>query len=355
MSIQDDVKQILDQKESKENPPVISKEEVSNPNPLLNNNKDNNFPYQNPFQEKKNEYKPNPLLKTLRTFHGDLEETINKNKESVVSIAVAEQKVKAEIKEKEEKAVKTGAPITRSQVVFEDKASIFKSSLSLFLALILFLGALSIFGVLYVMKSDKKDNVSVKMENSILPFTSEIEIETYNKNKENILSNLSSAKDGFKQQVNSILYTKLISTLEKNKKEILPVENFLNMLSSQAPQSLKRVFNKDDYMLGVYSFDTNEYFLILKPEDYGIAYSGMLKWESIMANDLSGLFPKAYLSGGVFEDDVYKSKDVRVLKDNQNKIVLIYGFIDRNTLLITANEKVFESLVSKYINSKIVR
>ena len=39
-------------------------------------------------------YTPNPELKTLRTFQGDMEETIHKKNESVVTIATAEQNKK---------------------------------------------------------------------------------------------------------------------------------------------------------------------------------------------------------------------------------------------------------------------
>lgn len=349
MSIQDDVKQILDQKE----PPPLPKEENSfNPNSIKNNS---DFSYKNPFEEKKEEYKPNPLLKTLRSFHGDLEETINKNKESVVSIAVAEQKVKTEEKKKEEKAVISGAPITKTQVVFEDSFfTKFKSSISLVLALVLFISAIGVLTTLYILKADKKTTVPLKTEKSILPFTSKKEIETYSKNKEKIFSDLVSFKNSFKDSLNSILYLKLLYTTDKNE-NILDAENFMNMLSTQAPQSLKRTFSGTNYMVGVFSFDTNEFFMLLKPSDYGNAYSGMLKWEPIMANDLSIFFPNSQNSTGVFKDDVYKSKDVRVLRDNQGKVVLIYGFIDRETILITANEKIFEALVLKYINSQIVR
>lgn len=46
-----------------------------------------------PFGEpEKSNYTPNPNLKTLRSYQSDLEETIGKKKESVVSIIAAEQR-----------------------------------------------------------------------------------------------------------------------------------------------------------------------------------------------------------------------------------------------------------------------
>src|SRR4051812_44968141 len=46
-----------------------------------------------PFgQTEKSPYTPNPDLKSLRTYQGDMEETIGKKKESLVSIIAAEQK-----------------------------------------------------------------------------------------------------------------------------------------------------------------------------------------------------------------------------------------------------------------------
>ena len=388
MSIEDDVKAILDSSvkdvSNKQNPQDQSESSLSNKSFV---------PKNSPFSEPKKEYTPNPYLKTLRSFQGDMQDAIGKNKESVVSIATAEQKARQREREEMEKFQKqyvspktnieappkienlskniistnpvVSPPVpqiktspkdvfTKSQNVFSQSgSSILKSGLSLALGLILFLGGILTIGVFYMMRGEGNKKVEVSSDKSIMAFTSKTNVSTSGKNREAILQEVSSLKNSFKEPVNSILDIRLTSS-NTDQNQNFSILNLMSIIAFNAPESLKRSF-KDEYMLGAISFDTNENFIILKPDDYGLVYSGMLRWENTMANDLKILFPDASLAEGVFIDDVYKNKDVRVLRDNKDKIVLIYGFLDRNTLLITANDKVWSVLVSKYINSQIVK
>ena len=121
------------------------------------------------------------------------------------------------------------------------------------------------------------------------------------------------------------------------------------------PSELSRSFDKK-FMVGIYSFDTNEPFIILKTSDYGASYAGMLKWEKEMSRDLGEIFSlPATLYGAPFIDEEYKNKDLRVLRNTDGKVAMLYSFIDKNTLLITANENVFSAILGKYVISQQVR
>jgi hypothetical protein len=120
------------------------------------------------------------------------------------------------------------------------------------------------------------------------------------------------------------------------------------------PPSLVRSFG-DEYMFGIYSFDTNEPFIILTVDDYAIAYSGMLKWELDAGKDLATLFniPTQNSSSTlVFKDETAKNKDMRVLKDSAGTPLVLYSFIDRKTLVITKNENVLSAIVGKFLINK---
>ena len=75
-----------------------------------------------------------------------------------------------------------------------------------------------------------------------------------------------------------------------------------------------------------------------------------------MVSDVGTLFavPQSVSSGEkIFEDEALKNKDLRVVKDSNRKTVLLYTFLDKNTILITSNESIFSAILGKFITSKI--
>jgi hypothetical protein len=323
----------------------LSQKKLENPNEII---KESPFP-----QEKKSEYKPNPLLKTLRTFKGDVEEAVNKKNESVVSIASKEEKRKDVVMQE---AKETGR-IAPEKEVFKEKRGLgfLASGLWLTVGSALIATGLITLGVLYISKSKTEEKQNVVLNKTIIQYTDKKDVSLGVGFRQDIISSISSAVSSYNQPVSSVLYLNLLKD-----KSSVDTETFLNALFASAPNSLNRSF-ASDYMLGILSFDTNEPFIILSPENYGAVYSGMLKWEPSMYYDLSPIFKGLTNSkfqvknNYTFSDYTYKNNDVRILRNDNNEIVLIYGFVDKKTLIITANERVFNSLVQKYINSKVVR
>ena len=120
------------------------------------------------------------------------------------------------------------------------------------------------------------------------------------------------------------------------------------------PPSLLRSF-EEKYMLGVYSFDTNEFFIILKTSDFATSFAGMLKWEADLQKDIGVLFDieqNASTTINIFVDRSLKNKDLRILKDSVGNTLLLYSFVDKNTLIITKNETVFGAILPKYLIQK---
>ena len=81
----------------------------------------------------------------------------------------------------------------------------------------------------------------------------------------------------------------------------------------------------------------------------------MLKWEKDMVSDVGKLFGisvNASSTPQTFVDQERRNKDLRVLKDENGKVILLYSFIDNNTLLITKNENVFGAVLSKFLISQ---
>lgn len=127
--------------------------------------------------------------------------------------------------------------------------------------------------------------------------------------------------------------------------KILKASSLFEDLEIPIPSKLLRSL-KSDYMFGFHNFNGNQPFLILKTDYYDTAFSGMLDWEPTLLKDIAPLFATAIgenIENRSWGDIVIKSKDMRILKDFNEKTVLVYMFKDPNTLIISTSENtIFE-------------
>jgi hypothetical protein len=277
------------------------------------------------------EQKERVPIKSLRTYQGDVEEAIGRNKESSTTIFVAEQKRKVENPEK----------------VIEVKYNPTKNKVFVYLGAIFFiLGILTIGGVYYFRYTEK--TVVEQQTKTLLTFSKEKTLSPYGINKDIFAKKLLDENDGFKLPINSVLY---INTTVEGQDSLGEV---LALVGPNMPGSLVRSFDQN-YMIGVYSYDTNEIFFILKVKDFASSYSGMLKWEKDMAKDMEKIYsidPFLVSTSTPFIDEAIKNKDLRIIKDQNGKTQLLYSFIDKETLLITKNESIFGAILGRYTVSK---
>jgi len=294
----------------------------------------------NPFgSEPHKGYVPNPELKSLRTFQGDMQEHIEVKKETVATIAIAEQKKKIEHNE----------PTYTEPEVRAKKPGGGGSLFVIFGILALIVGGV-ILGAMYFLQTETDTTLGSSVEKTLISYTDKKEVALSTLNAQALATSLLQEKATYQAAANSVLYTKF----SQGGTVILNTTLF-QTIAINAGDALKR--NIEDGMVGVYSFDTTELFFVLKPDDFGIVYSGMLDWESALGSDMSLFFPllQKHLESNpsVFTDETYKNKDVRVIRNENGAIILLYGFIDKDTLVITANERVFEAILNRYLQSKL--
>jgi hypothetical protein len=277
------------------------------------------------------------LIKSLRTYQGDVEEALHNNNFSASKVLIAEEERK---REKPDLSTLEAPKNTEARNKF-------------FLTLgglLLVLGIITVSAVYYI-KSQNQVAI-VQKTKTILPFSQEKPIITTNLSIANIISTIVSLKQSFNLPLNSILYI----NLEKNEGAQESLENFLSILGPSMPASLKRSF-VGKYMLGVYAFDSNTPFVILKTNDFSTSFAGMLKWESNMPYDLDKIFDlkENASSTNTFFDESIKNKDLRVMKDLAGKTIFLYSFIDKNTLVMTKTESVFSAILNKYLINQDVK
>ncbi len=274
-------------------------------------------------------------IKSLRTFQGDVQEAMSKNKTSTTTVFVAEEKRRLE-NPTPETAYRQNKTRNKTFIILG--------------TLLIVIGTGAVFGI-YFWKSNEKVVIEQKTK-TLIAFSEERQISIDNLHKSEFVSKFLQNINTWKASVNSVLYLNPFSDGQE-----IAIEYLLSILGPNMPASLVRSFGKQ-YMLGIYSFDTNEPFIILKVSDYSLAYPGMLKWEKDMSKDL-GLIFKIQSENGTttraFVDETIKNKDIRALKDSAGNSLLLYSFIDRQTLVIAKNENILSAIVGKFLINKQVK
>lgn len=142
-------------------------------------------------------------------------------------------------------------------------------------------------------------------------------------------------------------------------------------LQLPAPGILLRNIVATGGMAGVvHAGSTQSPFFILSVTSYTDTFAGMLSWESSMPSDLSGLFPAYSRSTATsstpsatttsqisnisnqFVDKVVANHNVREYLDTSGRMVLLYGYWNQSTLIITRNVEAFTEIVSRLATSR---
>ncbi|MFZ2621203.1 MAG: hypothetical protein WAX85_01765 [Minisyncoccia bacterium] len=273
-------------------------------------------------------------IKTLRTYKGDIEDAISENKTSSTTILVAEQ----------EKRGFAPLPSEESgQVKNRNKIIIIGGGVLLFLGLF-------IVGGVYYLKSESVVIIERKIKTPI-GFSLEKTLLVASSTKEQLRKQILSEKNSFSMPKNSVLY---INTVDPNGYSTSP-SNFLSIITTKTPSTLGRSVG-DEYMLGAYASGTNEPFIIFTTNDFPTSYSGMLSWEKTMASDVGWLFGiNEQDMSAKFLDEESQNRDLRILKNNNGKIILLYTIVDKDAIIITSSQNILNALIEKYIINKQIR
>jgi hypothetical protein len=136
----------------------------------------------------------------------------------------------------------------------------------------------------------------------------------------------------------------------------------IKALSLPAPDILLRNIDITSTVGTIHAGAESRPFFILKVGSYERTFAGMLAWEQTIASDLSQLYP-AYASipdtassttsaivvphTPVFTDGVVANYNVRVLRDDSGRSILLYGYRGKDTLIIARDEAAFTALISR--------
>ncbi len=317
--------------------------------------------------------KEEPEVKPIQTYKSDVESLVQEKNVSVVSIATAEA-------EKREKS-----PLAAVDATTEEHWILKRVTLAIGGVLLI---AVAAGALAYVFT--RPTTVPVTPLSTDAPFitvddTVQIGIDP-TANPAAIMNTLNAARVGVTLSLG--LVERLYITQGSDSAAVeLPAQKFLVALAPKAPQALVRTLS-GQYLLGVHSFDENQAFLIFHADAYETSYAAMLQWEPTMRQDLLPLFartppvrattsaaattatttatsttpsdffnqptqplptPDLTTSGipTTFTDRVVENRDARVLQTKDGDIVLLWTFLDRNTLVITTNEFTLREVITR--------
>ena len=144
----------------------------------------------------------------------------------------------------------------------------------------------------------------------------------------------------------------------------------IRLLNLGAPDILLRNVDLSSTVGVVSSGGSTNPFFILRVNSFERTFAGMLGWENTMLSDLEPLYPNYIdlpspapvsttststaiatppppIAPQGFVDDVVANRDVRALRDGLGRTLLIYGYSDKQTLVIARDEAAFTTLVAR--------
>jgi hypothetical protein len=133
-------------------------------------------------------------------------------------------------------------------------------------------------------------------------------------------------------------------------------EEIFTVLAPRAPGAFIRSLGPET-MIGTLQTTTRAPFIILTSNTFDVAFAGMLAWEPAMSTDLAPFFGapvaesfdpnkggRTETTGVQFSDTRVDNVSVRVLYGATGTERIVYGFVGRNTILITTTKEAFGAL-----------
>lgn len=275
-------------------------------------------------------------IKTLKTYASDMADAVRENEASVIQIALAEQKRKAQ------------------EEMYKSQEGTTGSKIKLFIGgLILIILAVGIAYFVIKQKDLQQSQVpQIKKVEAYISYDNDVSIDlTGTDTRENFIYKIDPelTKVENSGSIKSIFLQKKSGTDFKN----LKFTDFVSIANISAPGSFIRAVS-EDYMLGTYQKGDGtgkaHSFLILKATDYNRAFAGMLEWEKTMLYDLFPLFhidisgDNKYLLDKPFGDIIIDNKDARILYDKNGNDLMYYIFLNKDMLIITDSKEAIKEI-----------
>jgi hypothetical protein len=124
-------------------------------------------------------------------------------------------------------------------------------------------------------------------------------------------------------------------------------QEFFDILSVSLSEAALRALDTT-LMIGSVTTSTNEPYIILRTGDFDTVFSAFLMWEALMPRDLAPIFGEIGSTDVGFSDTVWNNRSMRMLKNTEGEPLLLYSFVNQNTIVITRSLPAFEKILEKF-------
>ncbi len=151
-------------------------------------------------------------------------------------------------------------------------------------------------------------------------------------------------------------------------KQIIGVKEFLGIIKSSfvLPMDGATSIVSDRFLMGVMNNQlsstqeiSHDFFILLRFRSVAEVFNNMRIWEDKMFFDLHDFFgvnisttTKDFLTKS-FENGIVENKNARILYDQDHNVVIMYVFIDNNSVIITKNPIVVREVTLRLGSSQI--
>lgn len=103
--------------------------------------------------------------------------------------------------------------------------------------------------------------------------------------------------------------------------------------------------NIEEVNFGLYR---NMPFMVMKTTNFDAVFGGLLSSEPTLTEDLDLFISSSTEALATnFTDELIQNHDIRVLKSSSGSDVLVYGFVNRSTIVITSNRETFSEVANQ--------
>lgn len=148
-------------------------------------------------------------------------------------------------------------------------------------------------------------------------------------------------------------------------KQIIGLRRFLSLIKSTFVPGDDKFLVSDNFLMGSYltglkasSPTAGDFFILLKVRSTLDIFNALRAWEGKMLTDLHGFLginltsETNYLFKKDFDDGIIENKNARVLYDKEGRIVLMYIFVDENSVVITSSEPTTHEIILRLASSE---
>lgn len=299
-------------------------------------------------------------IKSLRTYQSDIADALGQNNVTMAKIAIAEnvkkveQEVKNTPKTEAPKAIKIPEVISNRPV---ENHHVLRNLVYFFLGII-FIGSGAL-GAFYFYSKSPISKIGTPFPQGtryqgILASNTQKKIllgSLIDKRLEDVLIYEKSQTKLEPGQISELYFTQ--GTTEEP--VLINAETFITLTTTRSPESVRRSL-LEKFMFGFHqTSSTTEPYIVLKTDFFQNTFTGMLKWEPDMYDDIKSWFSHEAKANDKFEDKVIKNKDVRILRDINGEILILYCFLDKETLLITTNQETLFEIMDRFEKQSYMR